>query len=146
MKSIISTFLKSLGLAAIIYAFQAWLGGEWLIGFLRANLITILVTLLAINTATTAVILTKMSEISRQHGRPVNDIFAATKQQMKLSFQEQIGLIAAGMVLSVVSTNKGYVFESPVVNISLEILLATVFIYALFLLYDTAVATLEFYQ
>ena len=87
-----------------------------------------------------------MYEISREHQKKVNEIFGATKSQMLLSIREQIALIGSGLVLSILSKKIDWAWNPTIINASLEILLLTVFIYALFILYDTAKAVLEFYQ
>ncbi|ROV56970.1 hypothetical protein EGS38_02140 [Neisseria chenwenguii] len=47
--------------------------------FMRSNLLNILITLMAINTATVAVILSKLYEISKQHNQKINDSFKKYK-------------------------------------------------------------------
>lgn len=114
--------------------------------FMRSNLLNILITLMAINTATVAVILSKLYEISKQYNQKINDAFKNTKAQLLLSVREQVTLIGAALILSILSKKNTWSFEPALINAGLEILLSTVFIYSLFILYDTAVAVLEFYE
>lgn len=102
IKTIADTFAKSFVIAVVICAIQALFGISFVREFMQDNLLNILVTLMAINTATIAVILSKMYEISREHQK-VNEIFGATKSQMLLSIREQITLIGSGLILSILS-------------------------------------------
>ena len=146
IKAIADTFPKSFMIAVVIYTIQAFFEISFVREFMQNNLLNILVTLMAINTATIAVILSKMYEISREHQKKVNEIFSATKSQMLLSIHEQIALIGSGLILSILSKKIDWSWNPTIINASLEILLLTVFIYALFILYNTAKAVLEFYQ
>lgn len=143
MKFILYTFVKSLVVAAILFVIQFSIGVSFMGNFMKTNLLNILVTLLAINTATTAVLIGKMHEISQQHQRSMSSIFGNTKAQMLLSIKEQIGLIGIGLILSILSSK---VHELNFVNSVIEVLLVTVFIYALHILYDTAVSVLSFHD
>lgn len=67
IKTIADTFAKSFVIAVVICAIQALFGIFFVREFMQDNLLNILVTLMAINTATIAVILSKMYEISREH-------------------------------------------------------------------------------
>jgi len=146
IKTIADTFAKSFVIAVVICAIQALFGISFVREFMQNNLLNILVTLMAINTATIAVILSKMYEISREHQKTVNETFGATKSQILLSIREQVALIGSGLIFSILSKKIDWSWNPTIINASLEILLLTVFIYALFILYDTAKAVLEFYQ
>lgn len=145
--SVINNLLKSVAIAFLLYFAQVFLGLDYLGDFLRSNLVTILITVLAINTATMAVILAKMFEISHRHNTTVDQAFGNTKKQLLLSIREQIGAIVAAMVLSMATSEKlplGHL--STHVHMGLEVLLISVFIYGLYLLYDTAKSVLSFYN
>ncbi|OFS84506.1 hypothetical protein HMPREF3144_06580 [Oligella sp. HMSC05A10] len=145
--SIVNNLLKSMAIATMLYFVQCLLGLDYLGDFLRSNLVTILITVLAINTATMAVILAKMFEISREHNTAVDQAFKNTKKELLLSIREQIGAVIAAMMLSMLTSEKlPFVHFSTHIHIGLEILLISVFIYGLYLLYDTAKSVLSFYD
>ena len=136
-----------MAIATMLYFVQCLLGLDYLGDFLRSNLVTILITVLAINTATMAVILAKMFEISREHNTAVDQAFKNTKKELLLSIREQIGAVIAAMMLSMLTSEKlPFVHFSTHIHIGLEILLISVFIYGLYLLYDTAKSVLSFYD
>ncbi|MDO4433323.1 MAG: hypothetical protein Q4B82_01935 [Alysiella sp.] len=146
INTVTSTAAKSFVISLILYLIQYIIGVYFMGEFMRSNLLNILITLMAINTATVAVILSKLYEISKQYNQRINDVFKSTKAQLLLSVREQVTLIGAALILSILSKKNTWSFEPVLINAGLEILLSTVFIYSLFILYDTAVAVLEFYE
>lgn len=146
INTVTSTAAKSFVISLVLYLIQYIIGVYFMGEFMRSNLLNILITLMAINTATVAVILSKLYEISKQYNQKINDAFKNTKAQLLLSVREQVTLIGAALILSILSKKNTWSFEPALINAGLEILLSTVFIYSLFILYDTAVAVLEFYE
>jgi hypothetical protein len=139
MWHVIRTTFISLGIGFLVELANIWLASNFLHEFFRANLITILVALLAVNAATMGIVLTKIRDLIDKNGGA--DLFKSTRLNMLLSVKEQIGLIVlATIVLSVKS--------SPVVvgiqNLSLlfSAIVAGIFVYALLILYDTAKSVL----
>ena len=132
---VLKTFIMSIGIGFLAQVFQTALKTDYLNNFLSQNLITILIALLAINSATLGIVLTKIRDLVEKHGNA--QCFNKTKQQMILSIKEQIVLIVFAVIfLTVVSstiitayTNLKMLFDSTVVAI---------FAYALIVLYDTA--------
>jgi len=125
----------SIGVGYIAQMLQSSLTTNYLNDFLSKNLITILIALLAINSATLGIVLTKIRDLVEKHGNA--QCFNSSKQQMILSIKEQIALIVFAVTfLTVVSsplldsyTNLKMFFDTTIVAI---------FTYALFVLYDTA--------
>lgn len=146
INTVTSTAAKSFVISLILYLIQYFIGVYFMGDFMRSNLLNILITLMAINTATVAVILSKLYEISKQYNQRINDSFKNTKAQLLLSVREQVTLIGIALILSILSKKSSWTFEPLLINAGLEVLLSTVFIYSLFILYDTAVAVLEFYE
>lgn len=146
MATIIGTFFKSLGFASIIYFVQAMLEVNFVAEFMSTNLLGLLVTLMAINTATTAFIVSKMQEISRDNQKSINEVFGNTKAQLLLSVQEQLSLIVSALILSMLAKKNDWTWKPELIGAGIEILLLTTFIYSLFILYDTAKAVLEFHE
>lgn len=102
--------------------------------FLKANITNLQVAVLAINTATLGIVLTKIREIIDKTGK--KEEFNSVKIEMILSMKEQIALIAASlMVLAVDSAKKLPIDVYPDV---LQALLIAAFVYSIRILYDTA--------
>ena len=78
------------------------IGSSFLIDYLESNLIGILLTLLAINTATSTFIVSKLEEISNEH--KVN--FSETYGQIKLSLLEQIFLLILSITAQTIYLSK----------------------------------------
>lgn len=125
----------SLGVGFICQLTQDWLGSQYFNEFLRGNLINLLVALLAVNSATMGIVLTKIRDLvdSKGHGEK----FKETRQQMLLSVKEQIWLIAIAVVLLTVAQSK-YVAGISNITMFFNSLIAGVFVYGMLVLYDTA--------
>lgn len=132
---VLKTSTMSIGIGFLAQVMQSSLNTNYLNNFLAQNLITILIALLAINSATLGIVLTKIRDLVEKHGNA--QCFNATKKQMVLSIKEQIALIIFAVIfLTALSstlvagyTNLKMLFDATVVAI---------FAYALFVLYDTA--------
>lgn len=118
---------------------QDWIGSLYFNEFLKANLINLLVALLAINTATMGIVLTKIRDMVDSHGH--GEAFKETRRQMLLSIKEQIGLIALAVVFLTVAQSKYLVGTASVVML-FNSLIAGVFVYSMLVLYDTAKSVL----
>jgi hypothetical protein len=102
--------------------------------FLRGNLITLLIALLAINTTTISVIMTKLREITDK--TKVN--FAETIHAMRTSITEQLILVILAIVLQILTGSKSLVINFPDLPAIVLVLMTAVFVYAIHVLYDTA--------
>ena len=125
----------SIGIGFIAQVLQSSLTTNYLNYFLSENLITILIALLAINSATLGIVLTKIRDLVEKHGNA--QCFNTTKQQMILSIKEQIALIIFAVTfLTIVSSP----LVAPYSNLKMlfDATVVAVFSYALFVLYDTA--------
>ena len=125
----------SIGVGFLAQVFQSSLETNYLNVFLSENLITILIALLAINSTTLGIVLTKIRDLVEKHGNA--HCFNTTKQQMILSIREQVALIVFAIIfLTIVS--------SPLINsygnlmIFFDSTVIALFTYAIFVLYDTA--------
>lgn len=135
ISQVLKTSIMSIGIGFLAQVMQSSLNTNYLNYFLSQNLITILIALLAINSATLGIVLTKIRDLVEKHGNA--QCFNTTKKQMVLSIKEQIALIIIAVIfLTAVSstlvtgyTNLKMLFDATVVAI---------FAYALFVLYDTA--------
>jgi hypothetical protein len=133
--NIIFNILLSIGAGYLLTELQSFLGTAYLTNFLKQNLITLLVALIAINSATLSIVLTKVRELldkSRQQG-----VFNSTKKQMILSVNEQVILIIVAMLLLIVQDSD--FIKSHVEYVTfLNVLIIGCFVYALRILHDTA--------
>ena len=98
--NIIFNILLSIGAGYLLTELQSFLGTTYLTNFLKQNLITLLVALIAINSATLSIVLTKVRELLDKSGQ--QGAFNSTKKQMILSVNEQVVLIVIAMLLLIV--------------------------------------------
>jgi hypothetical protein len=134
VSAVITTTLKSLGVGALLFLMQRFFGTQYLSEYLRGNLITILVALLAINAATLGVVLTKLRDLIDKSGG--KEKFKKTRAAMLLSVKEQMGLIVFSIPLFI--AEKSELFRTkPNAVLLIEILIPSCLAYALFVLYDT---------
>lgn len=127
--------LLSIGAGYLLTELQSFLGTTYLTSFLKQNLITLLVALIAINSATLSIVLTKVRELLDKSGQ--QGAFANTKRQMILSVNEQVVLIIVAMLLLIVQDSD--FLKSHVEYVTfLNVLIIGCFVYALRILHDTA--------
>lgn len=121
-----------ISLAIITTLIGKELESKFLFTYLQENIIGLLLTLLAINTATLGLIASKIQDIVVQY--PTFD-FSITIKEMKKSLLEQIILISICITcLLLMDSNKiTYEFKDIIGNT----ILTTVLIYAINILWDT---------
>lgn len=102
--------------------------------FLSRNLITLLIALLAINTTTLSVVLTKIREIMDKLGGD----FSRTAKGMKKNIIEQVVLVISAFVIQVIGTSSIIIARFSSITFISNVLLIAIFFYALYILYDTA--------
>lgn len=139
IRQILSTAFLTLGVGFVCQLAQNWLGSQYFNAFLEGNLINLLVAILAVNSATMGIVLTKIRDLVDSHGH--GEMFTATRKQMLLSVKEQIGLIALSVVLLTVAHSK-YVIGIPNLEILLNSSIAGIFVWGMLILYDTAKSVL----
>ena len=131
---IVVNIFMSIGIGFLFAQLQLFCGTDFLFKFLQSNLITILIALIAINSATLSIVLTKIREIMDKHN---GGNFSRTKDQMILSIQEQIFLIIFSIVCFII-LDSTFIKIHTEYKIFIETLLIGTFIYSLRILYDTA--------
>lgn len=136
---VIKATLLSLGGGYLCQLAQEWLGTDYFGTFLKNNMINLLVALLAVNSATMGIVLTKIRDLVEKHGH--GDKFRQTRAQCLLSVKEQIVLIAASIILLTVQ-DSSYFQHIGHVPLLLKASLTAIFIYAMLILYDTAKSVL----
>jgi hypothetical protein len=134
MTLILQNVLKALGGGLILFFLQRFFQTNFLSEFLRGNLITILVALLAINAVSLGVVLTKMRDLIDRGGR--KDAFEKTKKEMLLSVQEQVALIIISTILFMAEKSP-LLADKPNALLAINILIPSCLTYALAILYDT---------
>lgn len=110
-----------------------WLKSPYLATFLETNLILLLIALLAINTTTMSVIMTKLQELS---SKPSD--FKNTTGELKTSIIEQVVLIILSVMVLVAKKSEVIAAHLQHSNFIFDVLLLAVFFYAIHILYDTA--------
>ncbi len=107
---------------------------DFLARFLLSNLVTLLVALLAINTTTSSVVMTKLKEISDK--KPKAN-FSATILELKKSMTEQIAYVSMAIFFSILAESVTILSWFEYASTLIAILLTTIFVAALGTLYDT---------
>lgn len=122
-------------LGIIITFLGKFLESDFLFKYLKENIIGLLLTLLAINTATLGLIASKIQDIVVDY--PKFD-FSSTIKEMKTSLLEQIILICTSVItLLLLDSNKiDFAYKTDIGNV----ILTTVLIYSVTILWDTGKA------
>lgn len=135
MSSIIKNILLSIGIGFIVYQLQKIMQSTYVVDFLKTNLVTLLVALVAINSATLGIVLTKIRDLLDRRGN--NGDFINTKKQMIISIREQITIIPISLLLLLLKDSKILGNNQNFISF-IEVILIACFFYALVILYDTA--------
>lgn len=132
--SVAKSFFVALGIACLTFYVFEGIGSDYVVSFLRENIVSLQIGLLAINTATLGVVLTKLRDLVDK-GVPASK-FNAARKEMLLSIREQVALIVAA--LSILSVDSAKVLPFTIPSELTRILLITCFVYSIMVLYDTA--------
>lgn len=103
--------------------------------YLRNNIVGLLLTLLAINTATSGLIASKMQDLVSNF--PEFN-FRDTIKQMKLSLLEQIVLIMLSVISLIIQGSQIIKFSHK--DFTLDVVLVTIMVYSIAILWDTGKA------
>jgi hypothetical protein len=131
---IAKSFFIAFGIACLAQIALAGIQSTYVAEFLRQNIVSIQIGLLAINAATLGIVLTKLRDLIDK-GIDAS-VFARARNQMLLSIKEQVALIVAALVILSIAGAKALPFT--VAPALLDALLLTCFVYSLMILYDTA--------
>lgn len=126
------TFYLVIGYAVI--GASSWLESSFLRDWLKRDLITLLVALLAINTTTSSVIMTKLKEIAEKTGAD----FGRTISQLKHSIVEQIAYVVVAVIILILAGSQKVLALHNSAEFVLTGALAAVFVAAIHNLSDTA--------
>lgn len=111
------------------------IGSDFIIKFPGADLITLIVTIFAINVATSNFIVSKIQELQRIKNVSFERSYAALKRSML----EQVGLIVVTFVLLIIRESKVLVeyFDAAKFQYMIGIMTTFVLLYSIGILWDT---------
>lgn len=140
IKQVLVNTLIALGIGYLCQLLQTVFQSQFLLNFLKGNLITLLIALLAINSATMGIVLTKIRELIDRAGTG-NEVFQSTKDEMLLSIKEQIALIVVSVILLTIADSE-IAKKAAELQQFYPVLLFSIFSYSIINLYDTAKSVL----
>lgn len=136
--------LQRLSTYIVISAFFVWtsilLKSDFLSTFLLDNIVVIIITLLAINTATYGFIISKIDEISKD---AEIDFFEEATGEIKKSLKCQLYLIAASILVLILDSSVLITETLEIPQFVFDFLLVFIFVFSLDLLRDTGFAIFE---
>jgi len=135
MTEIGSKILVYLLLSLVINGLSYGLKSSFLPNFIDGNLITILLALMAINSTTNSVILTKLKDILKDN--PKID-FTNSKREMRVSILEQLALTIVAIIGLILKKSDVLKQAIPHRDFYSDLLLVAVLCYSIHVLYDTA--------
>lgn len=118
----------------LLTGISSGLNSVFLEDYLKDNLITLLIALLAINTTTSSVVMTKLKEIADATGGS----FKFTVEQLKLSIYEQVIFILIAAMLLIFHGSKTIMDIHLWMPFIVNGLIASVLVAGLYALFDTA--------
>lgn len=140
IKQVLTTSLTAIGIGYICHLAQSAGDTQHLTEFLSQNLITLLVALLAINSTTMGIVLTKIRDLIDKTGGGA-ECFNNTKKQMLLSIKEQITLIVIAAAL-LIAGGSVFAIGSEELRTAYSVALSAIFAYSMLNLYDNAKSVL----
>ena len=132
MKELFKNISLILVISSCVVFLCNYLQTQFLFLYLANNLISLLLTLLAINTATLGLIASKMQDILVD--KPDFN-FSRTINEMKISLLEQIILICVSILTLILQSSKIVVLSNK--DLVSNIILVSVLIYSINILWDT---------
>lgn len=135
MKALARNILIAVGGACLLQQAQILLESDYIIRFLDGNLVSLLIALLVINTASLGIVLSKIREILDSKAGSTD--FSATKNAMLYSIKEQIVLIFLSLILIMLNSSN-WLTTQPKLTPLVEIAVITCFTFSMLILFDTA--------
>ncbi len=126
----------------ILFKISAFFETSFLDNFLEANLVTLLIALLAINLTTLSVIVTRLRELHEQKAAD----FSRTMRSMRWSIAEQLALIAVAVVFQMAKGSTNFFKWDVFIQESIIVVINSVFVCALCILHDTANAVFVLFR
>lgn len=131
---VLRTTFMSLGAACVVQFFLHQIQSDFIFNFLKSNITNLQVALLAVNTATLGIVLTKIREIIDKTDQRAE--FESTRNEMLLSIKEQVALVAVSLFIVACESAKN--LPTAVPSEVFQATLIASFIYSIIVLYDTA--------
>lgn len=132
----IKNIFAFLAIAFVLNILSSSIESSFFSSFLNENVIIILVTLLAINTATSGLIISKLHELSEKNGADFNNSYNSLKNSLK----EQIIIIIVCSFSLILRNSKLLEAHLPFHYLIFDTIIFATFIYSLDILYDTGKA------
>lgn len=136
MGNITKNFCVSIVIGLALIWFSNAINSDFLKSFLEANLIMLLIALLAINITTMSVVMVKLKEISDAHG---GITFPKTVREMKTALFEQIFLIAFGLISQIFCNSEA--MQEGTIRQDWQFIISSIpviiLVYAIMILWDT---------
>ena len=132
----VKTILSCLAISIAINFLEVKIDSNFTHTFLREDLLSLLLTLLAINTATAAVISSKLESLGQNYQSDFTNVY----KEIKFSLIEQIWLIGLSIVLLIFGNSSLLKLQFNSIDLYVNILLLTILLYAIDILRDTGVA------
>jgi hypothetical protein len=131
------TYLRNISLylvmAILLNGLSCLLGSDFLNNFLEANIIIVLVSILAVNIAITSILIPKLKDTSDKFYAD----FSNTYREIKISFKEHILLIIASIMVMIIKHSQILHSKVECLGFISNTLLLAIFIYGIALLWDT---------
>lgn len=140
IKQVLTNTLIAIGIGYVCQLLQSFCESQFLYTFLKGNLITLLIALLAINSGTMGIVLTKIRELIDRAGTGA-EAFETTKNEMLLSIKEQIALIVLSIV-ALTMADSAWIMKIKTLSDVYPVLIFSLFSYSIINLYDTAKSVL----
>lgn len=127
-------------LSIILNALSYFLDSPFLGNFLCANIITIIITLMAINTVTSSFLVAKLQEIEEKFKYDLSEVY----REIKRGLLYQIILILVAIILLIIKDSKYLkTVNNERLTIIINLLLTIIFICSLDILRDTGMSMFE---
>lgn len=134
--TIIKNIIFYLFISLVLNLLSKFVDSHFFAEFLKENLVLLVVTLLAINTATCGLVIANIREIAK--GK--EEYFRKTFNEIKKSIVEQIFLIGISVLLLILADSSIIKNELSQHDLIFNTLLGAVFVYSMDILYDTGMA------
>jgi hypothetical protein len=125
----------AIGAAFLLQQAQVLLNSQYIIKFLDGNLVSLLIALLAINTASLGIVLSKIRELIDTNGG--HGDFESTKVAMLYSIKEQIALIFLSLILLMLADSTWMTQNQKLIPL-IEVSIISCFTMSMLILFDTA--------
>lgn len=116
---------------------------DFLAVFLRQNIVSLTITLIAITSAVRAIILSKLTEIKLAN----EEIdFTSVFKELKISVYEQIFMVIISIITLTIGDSKIFPeYKNADISLCVNSILSSVLFYSIYILHDTAIAVINIF-